>query len=273
MKQELSAITFVHGDFGNGESSFGKVAAELPAGSQLLLLDRPGFSPDVPQRERYTFAEDAATLLEETRRQQRNAEAPFHLVGHSYGGVVAMEMARQRPDLILSLHLIEPPLLQLLPEDNDVIWMDRQVRSLQAAHQDDDLSATTAAFFSMIGAGHVVERLRDSEEWTELARYAARFARNEPPGNYPLERFRQIDARIPIALYSGGRSHAALRRIAQTLAQDPRVVAFTDLPEAGHAVQMAGERFWRPMLAVMWRAEVDAAPQAASDPIVAAERE
>lgn len=269
MERTPGTIAFVHGDFGDGMSSFGKVAAELSTDHRLLLLDRPGFAPGEPLRERYTFAEDAAALLREIREQQPEAARRFHLVGHSYGGVVAMEMARQRPDLIQSLHLIEPPLLQLLPDDEDVAWLDRQVRLLQAAHGDDDPEATTSAFFKMLDAGHVVERLRGSEEWAGLTRHAARFARNEPPGDYPLANYYQIDVNIPIALYSGGRSHPALRRVAQTLAREPRVVEFVDLPDAGHAVQMAGERFWRPMLTVILQAE--AAP--ASIPVGIPERE
>jgi pimeloyl-ACP methyl ester carboxylesterase len=40
--------------------------------------------------------------------------APVHLVGHSYGGAVALHIARQRPELVRSLTLIEPVAVHLL---------------------------------------------------------------------------------------------------------------------------------------------------------------
>ena len=39
---------------------------------------------------------------------------PAHLVGHSYGGAVALHVARKRPDLVASLAVIEPVAFHLL---------------------------------------------------------------------------------------------------------------------------------------------------------------
>jgi pimeloyl-ACP methyl ester carboxylesterase len=72
---------------------------------RLLVPDRRGFgaSPDVDDpkwtSDRPVDAEDVLGLLSEARA---------HLVGHSYGGVVAMLAAAARPDLVQSLTLIEP---------------------------------------------------------------------------------------------------------------------------------------------------------------------
>lgn len=244
-------IAFVHGDFGNGESSFGKVAAEIGDNYRLILLDRPGFTPGAAHPDRYSFAGDAAALLTELTRHGAGA---FHLVGHSYGALVALGMALQAPERIKSLHLIEPPLLRLL-DDDDARGMARRVRELQAAHRDDDLEATTTAFFEMIGAGHVPERLQGSEEWEQLLGFAARFARNEPPGEFPVEHWAALDAAFPILVYSGGRSHRALQGITRMLAGTSRVRRHTHIPGAGHAVQMAGEAFVQPFLEEVAAAE------------------
>jgi non-heme chloroperoxidase len=47
------------------------------------------------------------------------ARGPVHLIGHSYGGAVAAIAAAEHPELIRSLVLIEPRLLQLLPKTPD----------------------------------------------------------------------------------------------------------------------------------------------------------
>src|SRR3546814_9724822 len=43
----------------------------------------------------------------------------FHLVGHSYGGAVALKIALTRPQRVLSLTLIEPVVFHLLPLAGD----------------------------------------------------------------------------------------------------------------------------------------------------------
>lgn len=244
-------IAFVHGDFGNGESSFGKVAAETGQDYRTIVLDRPGFAPGAVHPERYTFAGDAAALLREITAQGVDA---FHLVAHSYGALVAVTMALHAPERIKSLHLIEPPLLRLL-DDDAARLMARRVRELQVAHRDDDLDATTTAFFDMIGAGHVPDRLRGSDEWDQLTSFAPRFARNEPPGEFPVENWDALGASFPILVYSGGRSHPVLQGVTRMLAETPRVRRHTHVPGAGHAVQMAGEAFVQPLLEEVAAAE------------------
>lgn len=60
----------------------------------------------------------AASLI---AAMQRN-DAPMHVVGHLHGAALAMEVAMSRPDLVLSLTLIEPAVYHLLRDGdpNDV---------------------------------------------------------------------------------------------------------------------------------------------------------
>ena len=68
---------------------------------RLIIPDRPGYRPNPPLR-RIDFAEQAhelAPLLEDGS----------HLLGFSYGGVIALLAACERPDAVRSLTVIEPP--------------------------------------------------------------------------------------------------------------------------------------------------------------------
>lgn len=58
----------------------------------------------------FTLAEEAAPILDIIYRIGN----PVHLVGHSYGGGIALCVARKRPDMIRSLTLVEPSCFHLL---------------------------------------------------------------------------------------------------------------------------------------------------------------
>jgi pimeloyl-ACP methyl ester carboxylesterase len=71
---------------------------------RLLVLDRRGYgsSPDIDHSHYDVDAADVVGLLGDGA----------HLVGHSYGGVVAMLAAARRPEAVHSLTLIEPAALR-----------------------------------------------------------------------------------------------------------------------------------------------------------------
>ena len=89
-----------------GDKHFSRQAALAQEGLQLLVPDRPGHgrSPD-PGRpdDAEADGEWAADMLGEGA----------HLVGHSFGGCVAMAAAARRPEAVRSLTLIEPAVLGL----------------------------------------------------------------------------------------------------------------------------------------------------------------
>lgn len=98
-------IVLVHGGAqgsgGGAERSFGRQKPLGDEGLQLILPDRPGhgLSPD-PGRPDDADADGTlvAGLIEDGT----------HLVGHSFGGCVALDAAIKRPDAVRSLMLIEP---------------------------------------------------------------------------------------------------------------------------------------------------------------------
>jgi pimeloyl-ACP methyl ester carboxylesterase len=50
-----------------------------------------------------------ASLIDE------QCDAPVHMVGHSFGGAIAVRLALARPEMLRRLVLIEPVLTPLLP--------------------------------------------------------------------------------------------------------------------------------------------------------------
>jgi pimeloyl-ACP methyl ester carboxylesterase len=94
----LDRVVLVHGSVGTGSVTW---SAQTPLADRfdLVIVERSGYPPNPPQ-ERIDFAGQADELLELLRPGD-------HLVGHSYGGVVAL-LAAARAD-IRSLTVNEPP--------------------------------------------------------------------------------------------------------------------------------------------------------------------
>ena len=98
-------IVLVHGSVGNGSATW---SDQLPLAQRfrLVIPDRPGFPPNAPVA-RIDFDEDAPLVAE-------LLEGGAHLVGHSYGGVVALLAAPSLP--LASLTVIEPPAFDVARE-------------------------------------------------------------------------------------------------------------------------------------------------------------
>ena len=89
----------------------------LPAGMRLIAPELMGYGPS----ERWPSG-TPVDLEAEARRLAPllfSAAGSVHLVGHSYGGAVALEMALRWPDRVKTLTLFEPVRFALLLADRD----------------------------------------------------------------------------------------------------------------------------------------------------------
>jgi pimeloyl-ACP methyl ester carboxylesterase len=250
----------IHGDFGDGYESWGPACDLIDRRYRTVVVDRQGFGAHLGPDDRFSIAGEASYIWGAIDEM---ALSSIHLAGHSYGALVALQMAIARPDAIRSLHLVEPPLLDLLPEQPQVQEMNQRVRAIGENHATVGDEATTKAFFSMIGADRAIERLLGTAEWDRICAHASRFARGEPAGDYPRSALEQFREYIPLTLYTGGRSHPALRLITAELAKSIARACVVEVAEAGHAVQLSGAAFVDALLGLVqevdgsqWRAAI-----------------
>jgi pimeloyl-ACP methyl ester carboxylesterase len=91
-------VVLIHGSVGNGATTW-EAVRPLAKRFELAIVNRPGYPPNPPQ-ERLDFEQQAEQIGEIVGPHD-------HLVGHSYGGVISLLIAAQRP--VRSLTVNEPP--------------------------------------------------------------------------------------------------------------------------------------------------------------------
>lgn len=96
-------ILLVHGTGGN---VWGRLPDLLASDSRVVNYDRRSFgdSTHPPIKDLPRHSRDAAALIEALDL------GPATLVGHSMGGVISLDLALNRPELVRALILVEPPL-------------------------------------------------------------------------------------------------------------------------------------------------------------------
>jgi pimeloyl-ACP methyl ester carboxylesterase len=107
-------VTFVHG--GMAEECRAIVNEPALAAFRVVHFHRRGYGGSTSREAPVSVERNAADCV--TLLQQRGISRT-HLVGQSYGGVIALQIAKDAPELVHSLTLLEPPLPFLIPSFPD----------------------------------------------------------------------------------------------------------------------------------------------------------
>lgn len=216
----------VHGSVTTGATTW-RAQAELADRYELVVLDRPGFPPEPPV-ERVDFDDHAAWLAE-------LLEPGDHLVGHSYGGVVALLAAARRPDAVGSLTVIEPPCLDVARGDPVVDAFVAGGKRLRARGPREP-EAYLRLFLASVGAPPPPSPLPPALLAGTLVLMAER-----PPWEARIPLDALATTAFPTLVVSGAH-HPALDAVCDVL-QDRLGAQRAVLPGAGHAVQRLGGPF------------------------------
>jgi pimeloyl-ACP methyl ester carboxylesterase len=114
-----------------------KLQQQLNDRYRLLGLDLLGYgeTPVPEQPDGFSFARE----VELVERLLERVEGPAHLVGHSYGGAIALKTALRHPARVRSIYAHEPVLFALLKSEGCLTeWNEIANITLTAAHHVQD---------------------------------------------------------------------------------------------------------------------------------------
>jgi pimeloyl-ACP methyl ester carboxylesterase len=191
-------VVFLHGTAASPRQ-WRELIGRLPQAIETLALDLPDYvAHDVHPAQR-SLSQEAQLLIP----RLSSIGQPFHLVGHSYGGALALRIAMLWPSLVRSLTIFEPVTFHLL----------RDGHSIEQQMHD--------------GIDELVRHLKNAEAAGTPALGAARFVDfwNGPGAfaNYAPEMQEKVTARLSLILSN----FAALHSESWPLAECARITAPT----------------------------------------------
>jgi pimeloyl-ACP methyl ester carboxylesterase len=161
-----------------------------------------------------------------------------HLVGHSYGGAVALQIALRWPDRVKTLTLFEPVRFALLQEnrEHEEIWkaivsVGRRIGWHALSGQLDEAAALFVDYWSGTGAWErlpAARRRAIAERMHKVrAEFEAVFADTEPARSYGK-------LKMPVRLITGSLSPLPARTVAEVIAHHCARAELVQLDGVGH---------------------------------------
>ena len=211
-----------------------KLAGELVArGRRVLAVDLAGQgrSPPWPEPTPFSFEIDVERVGEVVRA----LPAAAHVVGHSYGGLIALHVARTMPDHVATLSVFDPVAFGALDADADADArrvLDALDLSWGPAPEHRDCWLRT--FVDFWGGAGAWTSLRDDAraDFRRVAWVVREGVRTLVADATPLAAWRRIA--VPTLLLTGERSPLPARRVVARLAEAMPRARHVVVPGVGH---------------------------------------
>jgi pimeloyl-ACP methyl ester carboxylesterase len=221
-------VLFVHGSVVGAELTWKR---QLPLAKRwsLILPNRPGFAGSPPLA-RGDFEAEAPLFAELLGDRA-------HLVGHSYGAVIALFAAALRPDAVRSLTVSEPGALRLAAGRPEVEEMIANGETLYSDPEPIPPEVFLRLFRSGAGSSHrTPDRLPGS-----LARGVELLKSERPPWEAEIPHDELATVGFPSLVISGDHSpvfEAVCDALAERLSAERAVI-----PGRGHTIPGTGARY------------------------------
>jgi pimeloyl-ACP methyl ester carboxylesterase len=228
-------VVLVHSS-GLSSRQWSRLSARLVEQYRVVAPDLlgAGASDPVPRDEPFHYSQDVRALdavLDEVGER-------FHLVGHSYGGLVALTSARERSDRVLSVSVFEPVVFGVLWSKNDRAGIaDLEDYDADGSFFDDRTGGDEAWLERFIdwwqgkGAWRALAEPAKSA-FSAVGRKVFQEVRSLTADRTPHDAYAALS--MPALVMSGERSPLAARRAADILAETVPNAELVRFEGAGH---------------------------------------
>ncbi len=225
----------VHGSWVD-RHTWDRLVGPLSQGVELITYDRRGHGESTGPLRRHPVRDDAADLAGLLEAIDVH---PVHVVGHSYGAAVAFRLAHDRPEMVRSLSVHEPPYIGLLAEDpataGEAARVLADVARLRARVEAGDPEEAARGVVDALSLRPGAWERLPVEVRAAFLRHAARWCEeSEDPDLLHPDRAALHELLLPILLTSGELSPPYLRATRSALEPLLRNVVARELPETGH---------------------------------------
>ncbi|HSH82423.1 MAG TPA: alpha/beta fold hydrolase [Herpetosiphonaceae bacterium] len=237
-------VALLHGSFAANPAAHWAKQHELADRYRLVIPHRLGYGNSrVPESEEQR---GGPSLEADVRAIADLLEPETHIVGFSYGGLVALLVAAERPELVSSVAVIEPPLYGLLRGDEEA---EALIGRLQPVYDTAFQRSPDDFYYAFLqGLGQQVDASLPLPSDRRQAAQAA--AKEAVPWDVELPIARLVAAPFPRLVISGswnGLSERLCDALAREIAAERAVIS-----GAGHGVQRTGQPF-NERLELLWR--------------------
>ncbi len=199
-----------------------------------ILVELPGHGREEAWDRTRDFSDQALEILVDALPRE-----PVPVIGHSFGAVIALRAAIEKPGRVSSLVAIEPPFYAALEGSFMHEKTASDMASIHRKVETGSLASAAREFVEMWGSGQPWEEIDERERKQmvgrmELVMAAGELLWKDPKGLLRPGRLEQVD--IPVTLVEGDQSHASMTPIIDALGRRIPGAEGIIVPGAGHMV-------------------------------------
>lgn len=228
------SVILLHSSASSGRQ-WDTLVAMLPSRYRLHAIDLHGHGAAAAWKGSHPMRlEDELALVQPLLRPG----TPVHLVGHSYGGALALKLAAALPGQVASVAVYEPVLFRLLrdysPRDrtmSEVLITARSIRNWHALGRADRAAQRFVDFWSgegtWDGLAPIPQQVIEGRMASVIGHFDALFSDT-------LSRSALREFTVPVLCLTGARTRPAARRIGELLRYSMPQAVHEVFADAGH---------------------------------------
>ncbi|MPZ71411.1 MAG: alpha/beta fold hydrolase [Actinobacteria bacterium] len=241
-------VVLTHGSWGDA-TNWDAVVGPLAERFEVVIWDRRGHSRSQDGDGPGSWREDAADLAVLI---EHLGDPPVHVFGNSAGGCIVLTLVTERPDLVASAAVHEPPLFGLLAETEDeriaeaLAASGRETESVVELIEAGDHRAAARHFIEDVALGPGAWDQLPERVTTILETNAPTFLDEspEPFEMTSIDRAALAATTVPLMISYGTESPELLPAAAKELARLVPVARLEVIAGAGHVPHMTHPEAW-----------------------------